>query len=170
MTSPITRVGPRPLRSDERPPGAGRARLPSPPGGVEATQHRAGCPRRTRAYGTERRLPLLTFTVTRSIMSTAKNIVAESAAAEQPQSPTYDEANKAVRALRRTTSTMCRHSPPCPSDSATDRQAARASVARHEQGWALLCNDVLLFEDTGQLLPDGQVVAPCRSDASGRAA
>ncbi|WP_436843904.1 DUF5999 family protein [Streptomyces sioyaensis] len=27
---------------------------------------------------------------------------------------------------------------------------------------SLLCNGVLLFEDTGELLPDGQIVAPCR--------
>jgi hypothetical protein len=36
-------------------------------------------------------------------------------------------------------------------------------VAHHpEQGWSLLCNGVLLFEDTGELLPDGQVIAPHR--------
>jgi hypothetical protein len=36
-------------------------------------------------------------------------------------------------------------------------------VARHpEQGWSLLCNGVLLFEDTGELLPDGRVIAPRR--------
>ncbi|MBV9098593.1 MAG: hypothetical protein JO079_11095 [Frankiaceae bacterium] len=29
-----------------------------------------------------------------------------------------------------------------------------------EQGWSLLCNGVVLFEDTGELLPDGQAVAP----------
>ncbi|AJT62423.3 hypothetical protein T261_0734 [Streptomyces lydicus] len=31
-----------------------------------------------------------------------------------------------------------------------------------EQGWSLLCNGVLLFEDTGELLPDGQIIAPRR--------
>ncbi|PNG95368.1 hypothetical protein SMF913_11393 [Streptomyces malaysiensis] len=36
-------------------------------------------------------------------------------------------------------------------------------MAHHpEQGWSLLCNGVLLFEDTGELLPDGRVIAPCR--------
>jgi hypothetical protein len=36
-------------------------------------------------------------------------------------------------------------------------------VAAHaEQGWSLLCNGVVLFEDTGELLPDGQVVQPHR--------
>ncbi|ALO08207.1 hypothetical protein AQF52_2612 [Streptomyces venezuelae] len=35
-------------------------------------------------------------------------------------------------------------------------------MAHPEQGWSLLCNGVLLFEDTGELLPDGQIVAPHR--------
>jgi hypothetical protein len=36
-------------------------------------------------------------------------------------------------------------------------------VAHHpEQGWSLLCNGVLLFEDTGELLPDGRIIAPHR--------
>ncbi|MFD3422412.1 DUF5999 family protein [Streptomyces decoyicus] len=30
---------------------------------------------------------------------------------------------------------------------------------------SLLCNGVLLFEDTGELLPDGQIIAPHRSAA-----
>jgi len=34
-------------------------------------------------------------------------------------------------------------------------------VAAHpEQGWSLLCNHVVLFDDAGQLLPDGTAVAP----------
>jgi hypothetical protein len=40
-------------------------------------------------------------------------------------------------------------------------------VAHHpEQGWSLLCNGVVLFEDTGELLPDGSIVAPQRPRAS----
>jgi hypothetical protein len=31
-----------------------------------------------------------------------------------------------------------------------------------EQGWNLLCNAVVVFDDTGELLPDGRVVAPHR--------
>jgi len=39
-------------------------------------------------------------------------------------------------------------------------------VAAHvEQGWSLLCNGVVLFEDTGELLPDGRVVQPHRPTA-----
>ncbi|MDQ0491499.1 hypothetical protein QO019_006396 [Streptomyces thermodiastaticus] len=37
-------------------------------------------------------------------------------------------------------------------------------MAHHpEQGWSLLCNGVVLFEDTGELLPDGRIIAPQRS-------
>ena len=57
---------------------------------------------------------------------------------------------------------MCHHQPPCPDAVATDREAARV-VARHpQQGWSLLCNGILLFDDTGELLPDGSVIPPHR--------
>jgi len=37
-------------------------------------------------------------------------------------------------------------------------------VAGHpEQGWSLLCNGVVLFDDTGELLPDGRTVPPLGS-------
>ncbi|MFG3157979.1 DUF5999 family protein [Streptomyces sp. NPDC048219] len=57
---------------------------------------------------------------------------------------------------------MCTHTPKCPSAASSDREAAQVVAAHPEQGWSLLCNGVLLFEDTGELLPDGQVVAPHR--------
>lgn len=57
---------------------------------------------------------------------------------------------------------MCTHTPPCPTAEAPDREAARPVAPRPEQGWSLLCNGVLLFEDTGELLPDGQIIPPCR--------
>lgn len=60
------------------------------------------------------------------------------------------------------TSTMCAHNPPCPTAMAPDREAARPRAQRPDQGWSLLCNGVLFFEDTGELLPDGRVVAPHR--------
>lgn len=56
----------------------------------------------------------------------------------------------------------CRHVPACPSAEALDHEAAHTLVAHPEQGWSLLCNGVVLFEDTGELLPDGRVVAPHR--------
>ncbi|AIV33693.1 DUF5999 family protein [Streptomyces sp. R1] len=53
---------------------------------------------------------------------------------------------------------MCTHRPSCP---ATDARAH--VVATHpEQGWNLLCDGTLVFDDTGELRPDGLVVAPHR--------
>ncbi|GAA4226320.1 hypothetical protein GCM10022254_10980 [Actinomadura meridiana] len=57
---------------------------------------------------------------------------------------------------------MCPHQPSCPSHDAPDRDAARTLAAHPEQGWSLLCNGVVLFEDTGELLPDGGIIAPHR--------
>ena len=55
---------------------------------------------------------------------------------------------------------MCQHQPQCPSALAPDRMAARVAVSHPEQGWSLLCNGVILFDDTGGLLPDGRAVPP----------
>ena len=57
---------------------------------------------------------------------------------------------------------MCAHEPQCPTADRPDREAARVVASHPEQGWSLLCNGVILFEDTGALLPDGQAVAPHR--------
>ena len=57
---------------------------------------------------------------------------------------------------------MCPHTPPCPDASRLDREAARTIISHPEQGWSLLCNGILLFEDTGELLPDGEPIAPHR--------
>ena len=57
----------------------------------------------------------------------------------------------------------CKHQPTCPSAGLPDRDAARIVSHHPEQGWALLCNGILLFEDTGELLPDGQIIAPHRA-------
>ncbi len=57
---------------------------------------------------------------------------------------------------------MCQHTPACPSADAPGHEAAHP-VARHpEQGWVLLCNGVVVFDDTGEILPDGRTVAPHR--------
>nr|WP_226995144.1 MULTISPECIES: DUF5999 family protein [unclassified Streptomyces] len=63
---------------------------------------------------------------------------------------------------------MCQHQPPCPTADSNDREAARLTAHHPEQGWSLLCNGVLLFEDTGELLPDGQIIAPHRTLRSGQ--
>jgi len=52
---------------------------------------------------------------------------------------------------------MCRHRPTCPPAFSTDHCAAHVVAAYPEQGWSLLCNGVVLFEDYGELMPDGQV-------------
>ena len=53
---------------------------------------------------------------------------------------------------------MCQHQPRCPHALAPGRVAAR--VASHpEQGWSLLCNDVVLFDDARELLPGGRAVS-----------
>ncbi|MCT2594040.1 DUF5999 family protein [Streptomyces sp. N2-109] len=63
---------------------------------------------------------------------------------------------------RKTAPTMCKHQPPCPTAESADREAAHLVAHFPEQGWSLLCNGVLLFEDTGELLPDGEIIAPHR--------
>jgi hypothetical protein len=60
---------------------------------------------------------------------------------------------------------MCQHQIQCPSADAVDREAARTIAAFSEQGWSLLCNGVILFEDTGEILPDGTMVEPHRGPA-----
>ena len=55
---------------------------------------------------------------------------------------------------------MCNHEPRCPSAQATERTAAHASAAHPEQGWSLLCNGVIVFDDGGVLLPSGESLAP----------
>jgi Family of unknown function (DUF5999) len=57
---------------------------------------------------------------------------------------------------------MCPHTPPCPDASRLDREAARTIISHPEQGWSLLCNGIVVFEDTGELLPDGEPIAPHR--------
>ena len=62
--------------------------------------------------------------------------------------------------LRNGGTPMCRHQPHCPAADAPDRDAARIVSSHPEQGWNLLCNGVVSFDDTGDLLPDGSVIAP----------
>jgi hypothetical protein len=57
---------------------------------------------------------------------------------------------------------MCPHTPPCPDPQDPAREAARTIISHPEQGWSLLCNGIVVFEDTGELLPDGFAIAPHR--------
>ena len=58
--------------------------------------------------------------------------------------------------------TACQHTPHGPPASSPDHEAARVVSAHPEQGWSLLCNGVVLFDDTGEIMPDGRAVAPHR--------
>ena len=60
---------------------------------------------------------------------------------------------------------LCQHQPSCPSAEEIDREAARVVASVPEQGWSLLCNGVIVFEDTGELLPDCSVIEPHRGPA-----
>ncbi len=60
---------------------------------------------------------------------------------------------------------MCPHQPSCPPAEARDHDAARVIAGHPEQGWSLLCNGVVLFEDYGELLPDGRCVSRGRLPA-----
>lgn len=55
---------------------------------------------------------------------------------------------------------MCSHHPPCPPADTPGHATARPRISHPEQGWTLLCNGVVVFDDTGELLPDGRAVAP----------
>jgi Family of unknown function (DUF5999) len=61
---------------------------------------------------------------------------------------------------------MCPHQPPCPPADHRDRDAARTVACHPEQGWSLLCNGVIVFDDMGEILPGGRGIPPrCPADA-----
>ncbi|MFF4086233.1 DUF5999 family protein [Streptomyces nigra] len=67
---------------------------------------------------------------------------------------------------------MCSHRSSCPSAQARSAHvvvahvpAAHVVAAHPEQGWSLLCDGSIVFDDSGVLLPDGSVVAPHRVPA-----
>ncbi|MQY38453.1 hypothetical protein SRB17_64660 [Streptomyces sp. RB17] len=62
---------------------------------------------------------------------------------------------------------MCSEQSSCPASG----PALRHPVAAHpEQGWTLLCDGSIVFDDSGELHPDGSVVPPCRLPAEQLAA
>ena len=56
----------------------------------------------------------------------------------------------------------CQHVPHCPTWDAPDHAAARVVAAHPEQGWSKLCNGVIVFSDTGEILPSQVSVPPHR--------
>ncbi|MGW1886914.1 DUF5999 family protein [Streptomyces sp. NPDC001970] len=61
---------------------------------------------------------------------------------------------------------MCKHRPECPGAASPNRDTARIVVLHPEQGWYLLCNRVVLFDDGGELLPDGTAIRSYASAAA----
>jgi hypothetical protein len=53
---------------------------------------------------------------------------------------------------------MCPHQPSCPPADRPDRDAAQTVAFHPEQGWSLLCNGVIVFDDMGEILPDGRTL------------
>jgi hypothetical protein len=53
---------------------------------------------------------------------------------------------------------MCPHLPTCPPADHPDRAAARTVAFHPEQGWTLLCNGVIVFDDLGEILPGGPLL------------
>lgn len=58
---------------------------------------------------------------------------------------------------------LCTHEPHCPPADAHDREAAHVISSHPEQGWSLLCNGIVLFDDTGEILPGGEIIPPHRA-------
>ena len=59
---------------------------------------------------------------------------------------------------------MCSHQSSCPV-TAADTTTPHIVSAHPEQGWTLLCDGAIVFDDTGAVLPDGRIVAPHRVPA-----
>jgi Family of unknown function (DUF5999) len=55
---------------------------------------------------------------------------------------------------------MCEHQPRCAGALAPGRMAAHVVSGHPEQGWSLLCNGIVVFDDAGALLPDGRALDP----------
>ena len=49
------------------------------------------------------------------------------------------------------TQKRCRHCPQCPPADRDDRDAAAVIASHPEQGWSLLCNGVVIFDDLGHV-------------------
>jgi Family of unknown function (DUF5999) len=63
----------------------------------------------------------------------------------------------------------CNHEPRCPDAAGPDRDAAHVIACHPEQGWSLLCNGIVLFEDSGEILPDGHCIQARRAELTAAA-
>jgi hypothetical protein len=58
---------------------------------------------------------------------------------------------------------MCNHPTQCPDADAANAACAQIVAPHHLQGWSLLCNGVVLFDDGLFMLPDrttGRIAGP----------
>lgn len=60
--------------------------------------------------------------------------------------------------------TGCRHEPQCPAADRPDHDAAKVIAEHHDQGWVLLCGGIVVYDDTGETLPDGTFIEPHRPE------
>jgi Family of unknown function (DUF5999) len=74
-----------------------------------------------------------------------------------------------VRLSAHIPSRACSHVPQCPGADGPDRDAAHVIAGHPEQGWSLLCNGVVLFEDSGEILPNGACVSARRAELTAAA-
>jgi hypothetical protein len=58
---------------------------------------------------------------------------------------------------------MCEHQPPCPAADSPRGAWAKIIACHPEQGWYLLCNRIVLFDDGGEILPDGRIIGATQS-------
>lgn len=63
---------------------------------------------------------------------------------------------------------ICTHTPACPSADDPARDAAKIVHEHHSQGWVLLCNGIITFDDTGALIPPTADHSECISVAPHR--
>ena len=63
---------------------------------------------------------------------------------------------------------MCPHLPACPAADRPDRTAAAPWPLTPSQGWGLLCNGVIVFDDMGEIRPGARVTPPTRRRARSR--
>lgn len=80
-----------------------------------------------------------------------------------------DASAAATPAGHRTAGSECTHEPRCPDAYRPDHGAAHVIACHPEQGWSLLCNGVVLFDDTGEILPDGLCIQARRADLTAAA-
>jgi hypothetical protein len=55
---------------------------------------------------------------------------------------------------------MCAYNPECPAPDVREAFRPHVIAPHPEQGWCLLCDGAILFDDGGVILPDGSIREP----------